>query len=61
MKIPRVANKNPITEGDFHGFLLVSVRVLNRYEKWGSNQINKIEIESLLVSVGYQLVLFLGA
>jgi len=32
MKIPRVASKNPITEGDFHGFLPVSVRVLNRYE-----------------------------
>jgi len=32
MKIPRVASKNPITEGDFLGFLLVSVKVLNRYE-----------------------------
>ena len=27
-----LTGKNPIAEGDFHGFLLVSVRVLNRYE-----------------------------
>jgi len=33
MKIPRVASKDPITEGDSHGFLPVSVKVLNRYGK----------------------------
>jgi len=32
MKIPRAVSKNPITEGDFHGFLPVSVKVLNRYK-----------------------------
>jgi len=32
MKIPRVTSKNPVTEGDSHGFLFVSVKVLNGYE-----------------------------
>jgi len=32
MKIPGVASKNPITEGGSHGFLPVSVKVLNRYK-----------------------------
>ena len=31
-KIPRVACKNPIAKGDFFGFLLVTVKVLNSYE-----------------------------
>ena len=28
----RMAGKNPIAAGNFHGFLLVTVKVLNSYE-----------------------------
>jgi ribose transport system substrate-binding protein len=47
-----VKSKNPITGGDFHGFLLVTVKVLNSYLKtnisYGEENMKKKVLSSLL-------------